>query len=86
MHILEFGQLVRLFSKLEVAQGNIVYNYDGNWALFHISLTKPVQGLHRSWKTWKLMEFEYVSFQVWQVMELNCCSGKVIENYIMCGT
>ena len=27
------------------------------------------QGLYRSWKTWKVMEFENFIFQAWKVME-----------------
>ena len=50
MHILEFNQLVSLLSKLEVCL---------NYALLHFSPTKPVQGSKRSWKTWKLTEFQF---------------------------
>ena len=30
------------------------------------------------------MEFKYLSFQAWKVMELNCWTWKVMENYGMC--
>ncbi|XP_074621271.1 uncharacterized protein LOC141879850 isoform X2 [Acropora palmata] len=34
-------------------------------------------GLYRSWKTWKVMEFKYFSFQAWKVMENNrMCESK----------
>ena len=39
------------------------------------------QGSYRSWKTWKVMELKYFSFQAWKVMEFNCRSWKVMENY-----
>ena len=40
----------------------------------------------RSWKTWKVMEFKYFSFQAWKfkVMEFNCWSWEI--SCIMCGT
>ena len=38
------------------------------------------QGSYRSWKTWKVMEFENFNFQAWKVMEFNCRSSKVMEN------
>ena len=46
----------------------------------------PLQGLYRSWKTWKVMEFKYFSFQAWKVMEFNCWLWKGMENYSVCGT
>ena len=41
----------------------------------------PTQGSYRSWKTWKVMELKYFSFQAWKVMEFNGRSWKVMENY-----
>ena len=38
------------------------------------------QGLYRSWKTWKVMEFKHFIFQAWKVMEFNSRSLKVMEN------
>ena len=32
------------------------------------------QGSYRSWKTWKVMEFQNFIFQAWKVMEFNCRS------------
>ena len=43
--------------------------------------TKNRQGSYRSWKTWKIMELKYFSFQAWKVMEFNWRSWKVMENY-----
>ena len=37
------------------------------------------QGLHRSWKTWEVMEFKNFIFQAWKVMEFNCWAWKVIK-------
>ena len=34
-------------------------------------LCLSIQGLYRSWKTWKVIEFKYFSFQAWKVMEFN---------------
>ena len=39
-----------------------------------------IQGLYRSWKTWKVMEFKNFIFQAWKVMKFNCRSWKVMEN------
>ena len=38
------------------------------------------QGSYRSWKTWKVMEFQNFIFQAWKVMEFNCRSWKVMES------
>ena len=43
--------------------------------------TKNTHGSYRSWKTWKITELKYFSFQAWKVMEFNCRSLKVMENY-----
>ena len=43
---------------------------------------RPKAGFsHRSWKTWKVMELKFFSFQAWKIMEFNCRSWKVMENY-----
>ena len=34
-----------------------------------VSLQKHTQDLYRSWKTWNVMEFKYLSFQAWKIME-----------------
>ena len=39
-----------------------------------------LQGLYRSWKTWKVMEFKNFIFRAWKVVEFNCRSLKVMEN------
>ena len=45
-------------------------------------LVQNKSGSHRSWKTWKVMEFKHFVFQAWKVMELNYWSWKVMElNY-----
>ena len=41
-----------------------------------------MQGLYRSWKTWKVMEFKNFIFKAWKVMEFNFWSLKVMENII----
>ena len=46
--------------------------------------TEPIQGLYRSWKTWKVMEFYDFIFQAWKVMEFECWSLKVMENDADC--
>ena len=38
------------------------------------------QGSCRSWKTWKVMEFQNFIFQAWKVMEFNCWPLKVMES------
>ena len=38
-----------------------------------------LQGLYRSWKTWKVIEFYNFIFQAWKVMILKCGSWKVME-------
>jgi len=40
------------------------------------------QGLYRSWKTWKVMEFCFLAFQAWKVMEVCVELLKVMENFI----
>ena len=47
------------------------------WSLF----PDTIQGSYRSWKTRKVMEIKYFSFQVWKVMEFNCGLWKGMENY-----
>jgi len=37
------------------------------------------QGLYRSWKTWKVMEFYNFIFQACKVLKLKCESWKVVE-------
>ena len=39
-----------------------------------------LQGSHRSWKTWKVMEFKHFIFQAWKVREFNSRSLKLMEN------
>ena len=39
-----------------------------------------LQGLYRSWKTWKVMEFKHFIFQAWKVMKFNSRSLKVMAN------
>ena len=40
----------------------------------------PLQGLYRSWKTWKVMEFYNFMLQAWKVLKFGCGSWKVMEN------
>ena len=46
--------------------------------------TEPIQGLYRSWKTWKVMEFYDFIFQAWKVMEFECWLLKLMENDADC--
>ena len=38
------------------------------------------QGSYRSWKTWKVMEFQNFIFHAWKVMEFNCRFLKFMES------
>ena len=38
------------------------------------------QGSYRSWKTWKVMEFQNFIFRAWKVMEFNCRFLKFMES------
>ena len=54
-------------------------------SLFQSEVAKDVEPpteklTHKSWKTFKVMEFKNYIFQAWKVMELNCRSLKVMEN------
>ena len=44
-------------------------------------LPRSQQGPYRSWKTWKVVEFKNFIFKAWKIMEFNCRSSKVMENY-----
>ena len=55
--------------------------YDGDKKVEHLAHFCIIpQGSYRSWKTWKVMEFNDFIFQAWKVMEFWCGSCKVMEN------
>ena len=56
-------------------------NFFLHWCQWSLMLKiQSVQGLYRSWKSWKVMELKNFIFQAWKVNKFNCRSLKVLEN------
>ena len=83
-------QVIRLFAELPMLM-NTHFNLSLIFLIIEFLLQSDfpiatvhvvtIQGSYGSWKTWKVMKLKYFSFQAWKVMELNCRSWKVMENY-----